>query len=367
MIYQVVAGIVGSAVFAVMAHTAVLHSGGYASDIAPVLIVLSLAAIAAAFISGDAWRSGKPTLSVLLMLGVLVAEYTNLQRTAEHLAATRTQQAAPVTRQLNVKRSMEKRVTELRSQLSTLSTSERLRRALDAQRKTSSTIALKASERGCASNCRKLLQSQADVAQNEVTAARDALKLRRDAIVAELRTVKSKLDALPTTRPISPLASWLALPSHWLDLSHAGGMSIAMLLLGASLLHYAGGHGLQSNVTQSGSVKRERDVTHISDVTHAVDVTLNAVDTPRLEAPDKQREIQSIDDFATSSLKPAERSKATIGDLRASYIAWCDQQNREPACERLFAAVMLKLVKHVGLNVKDGVNPVVHGIKVEIA
>lgn len=361
MFYRIVAGIVGASVFGVMAHAAVLHSGGYSSDVAPVLIVLSLAAIAAALISGDAWHGGQRWLAAFLMLGVLVAEYTNLQRTAEHLAVTRTQAVAPLAAVTQKRDALQEKIVTLRADVTRFASSERLERALQRQKQVATSIATKAAERGCASNCRALLQAQSDAAADEVSAARQDLGRLRKAALDKLRAAELDLSRLPVPREISPLASWLHLPAHWLDLSHAGGMSIAMLLLGAGLLHYAGGHtGL---VTQAKIVTQAENVTRIAEPVRAEVVT----QTKALPAPDPADMLKELDEFAMATIKPANRGKASIGDIRAAYLVWCDQNGREPICERFFATAMTKMLRDVGLEPKGDVNPTVSGVKLDLA
>jgi hypothetical protein len=162
-----------------------------------------------AFVVGHAWDSNRRWLAAGLVLTVAVGESFNLMATAERLVAGREASQAPLRAGQVAHEAVAKRVAEARAadEKAKGATSRRLVKAEVAKAAADKAVVEKSAERGCVSNCAKLLQKAVDDAAAEVAAAREELaqdvrKAESDLHVAEaaLGAVKSPPSATPLAR-----------------------------------------------------------------------------------------------------------------------------------------------------------------------
>jgi hypothetical protein len=369
IVARVIAGAVGLGIFAAMTDAAVEHAGGYNTLEARLLMALGVGAAAAALLSGVAWRDGARGLAVLMLVGAIVAEAGNLQRTAERLAISREAQQAPARNAAERRAVLARHLKRARERVTEAERpTARLTAAIEREQQVAVTVAEKSAERGCASNCRKLLQAQVDAAAVEIQAARSEQDERVAAARANLKVAEAALAAVKIPPAPSALARWLDLPARYLDLGYAGAMSFAMLTLGLAMLHYAGrpGSGRDKDVTQTEAVGADARVTRLAGAEPANDVTRHKRPQKLLPPPDPRAALEEIDAWAVATIKPAgSRSKVTIGDMRAAYLVWCEHEGRQAVCEQFFHRAMPKMARDAGLDVGRGLNPSVAGVRLE--
>jgi len=99
-------------------------------------------------------------------------------------------------------------------------------------------VVTKSAERGCAANCRLLLQAQADQSQQEVEAARRDMAEHRTRLEQAVTDARADLTAFKAPPSASPLAERIGWPAWVLDLVMAALGSIALNGLACALMAF---------------------------------------------------------------------------------------------------------------------------------
>ena len=145
------ATLAGVGILGATAHTTVQATGGYSSEHAPVVLAVAIGVAVGAICIGRAFREHRFALGAAMVLCLVAGESYGLLSTAERIIAAREARQVPVTA------SAARRLAAL----DRVAAAERAKAAAD-------TAALtKASEKGCAANCRQILESTQHAAQRE--------------------------------------------------------------------------------------------------------------------------------------------------------------------------------------------------------
>lgn len=354
MVYRGIAVVAGVMILAAAAHVTIEHTGGYNDpraflQLAPhAVLTLAIATGVAigAVIIGKAWSHGRKGIAVCIALALICGESFGLLRTAERLVEDRAIKAAPLAEAQDKRnRAQAALAAALAKQQSIPDVSRRLQNALNAQRDAQSAIAESAAKRGCARNCRALLQDAVDKASAETVAARKAIDDQRRDAQAKVEAAQAALAAIKPTRSPSALADVLQVQPWLIDLTIAALGAIGANGLGAALLAF-GGHA---------PVPRRR---------HAVDLEARVVSSKKKVANDHDH----IKDFAMSRLVPDDTGTATFEAMAEAYTSWCRAERIEALPLDRAAQLFAELVNHLELPVENrNGDPVVRGLSVRNA
>jgi uncharacterized membrane protein len=347
----------GAGLLAVAAHVTISYSGGYGKwpAIEPHAIqvmALALGVALGAICIGVAWSQGRWVVAICIAFSLLAGEVYGVVRTIERVMSARGDAQAQIEAADQARKKARDRVTEAEAAVAALvGASPRLSAALRAQQAANDEIAEKAALRGCASNCRKLLQAKADVAVAEVAAARAAIARERNAAQAELDAARAALAAIPALRPATPLAKALGWSPWSIDLIVAVLASIGSNGLGAALLAF-GAH----------APSRRRVVQIEAQAEPAVSVEGGKLQS-RQPVGDEHKHIAG---FAAARLCPDDTAHATLADLLSAYRAYCDEQRIDPLHPQRAGELFAELVKHLGLDIENHEGePVILGLRVD--
>lgn len=297
----------GVALLAATAHVTITYSGGYTQPGAIQVIAIAMGVGVGALAFGTAWSLKRRALAVWLVLALIAGEAFGFLLTAERLVNAREASQAPMREASAVYTMALGRVAS----------------AEDGKAAADTAVIEKLAERGCAANCRQLLQAQVDSAQRELYEARAALA------------------AIQAPGSATPLADRLGWPAWVLDLVVAGLGSMAANGLGVGLIAFAAhGHG---PLRQSAGV-----------------------DAATLEpAPRKTvvRELEHAAQFAIEALAPTHDGEAELLAIHGAYRDWCQAKGIEPlpaaqigsALDHLFDGTGITITERNGRRVALGV------------
>ena len=332
---RVSAGLVGLGIIGCVAHGAVLAAGGYGATNAPMLIALACGLAIGSVAIGAAWRERRYTIAMLIGAGLVAGEAYALLLTGERTLEAREVKQAPLRAAMAVRVKAHEQVASAQRALAGASINPRLERALAAKASADAAVVEKAAERGCASNCRALLEQQVATAAAEVNAARTELAALRSAAAAEFEAARAALAALPAPPSVSPLADRLGLEGWQVDLAAATLASLAANGLGAFLLAFAA-HG-------------RREIT---------------IDLKPEAAPPARDAAAEADAFARVMFRPAPQGRVHIVEIRETYDRWARTHGLEPLPSREIGAELAQLFASVGLYREgQGANAVIVGIQ----
>lgn len=403
MTIRVLAFVIGLCVLAATAHvTIVAGGGGYGSPHAVLTLAIAAGTGIGALVIGIAWSQRRRTLAVALALALLSGELFGLAMTAERLVAQREAAQAPARQAASERAVLKTEIAALTTRLGGLTSTPRLDAALARQRRASETVGAKAAEKGCAQNCRSLLEAETQAAAAEVAAARGELAQQRRVVETAIEALRARA-YLPATQSGTPLADRLGLPAWLLDLIVAALGSLGANGLAATLVAFA--------AHRPASVRRN-DPAPLIDASAATITAVDATPLPlRAEAPPaadpvttmlaprprRQRATpraavdQSSDGSETAStvvasagrapvtnitqhaarfglerLAPAPEGRASLKSIHAAYRAWCAEIGSEELPAPRIAEALAKLFSGVGIVIElvDG-EPVARGIAIK--
>jgi hypothetical protein len=335
---RLLAAAVAVVIIGVIAHSAVVSSGGYTAPVAPQVLALAAGLIAGSMTVGIAWREGRFVLAALLVLALVAGEAWALLRTAERVVAVREKQQAPLRSTATARAAAEKEIADAEAALAAARTTPRLAHATKAKAVADMAVIAKASEPGCASNCRQLLQAQVDQAAAEVKAARAEVEAGTAAAAQRLALAHAGLTASAPPESATPLADRLGLPGWKLDLTEAGLVSVALNGLGALLLFFAA-HGWRRPAIEASAA------------------TLLPIDVSPRDA------ASEADLFARSVFLPKKDGQVRVAEIKQRYGAWCERQGMDPLPDHDIGRALSALFSKVGLYRRGrGANAVITGI-----
>lgn len=328
--------LVGLGIIAAATHVIVLSTGGYQNAHAPLAIAIASGVAIGSICIGMAFRERRYALAGCIALCLIAGEAFTMMATAERVVISREAAAEPA-RLLAVQRAAaQKRLDEAKASLPG-DMSARMVAAQASIVRAETAVATEASKRGCASNCRALLNKALDDAKTEMAAARAALdQAKRDA-QREIDAAEMALASVPAPKSETPLADKLGLEGWTLDLLAAALASLAANGLGAALLAF-GAHGarhIRAEVvapTPSPSVDR------------------------RTRKP--ARSVGSTKDhaakFGVECLESANDAETSLSEIGEAYLGWCKISGTSPMAPAALGATLAGLFEDAGLPVRQG-------------
>lgn len=331
---------VGAIVIGATAHVNVMASGGYLTLSAPTQLGIALGLIIGAICIGIAWREHRHVIALCLVGALLAGEAFAVIMTAERTLSVRNIASAPLRDAEDARNKATRRVAVAAAALASLpARSPRLEAATAAKAAADAAVIEKSAERGCAVNCRTLLQQQVDNAQAEVAAARVALEANHASAQREIGEARAALAALPPPRSAAPLAEALGVAGWALDLLTAALASVAANGLGAALVAF-GAHGR----AQGHTVPAKAAAT----ATPAEPVAAAPAPLKALPAPAREHAAR----FGLDMLRPAPGSVPVVR-LHGAYRDWCTANGLAPLPAREIATALDDLFARSGLDVQE--------------
>jgi hypothetical protein len=340
---RAIAFVVGVALLAATAHATIAAGGGYEGAHAIVIMAVAAGVAISALVIGSAWADRRG-LALWLIVAIIAGEAFGFLSTAERLIAGREAQQVPLRTQAVAYEKAARRVADAATALSGAPVSSpRLEAAIAEKTAADSAASDKSAERGCAVNCRQLLQARVDAAEREISAARAELTAQADAKGRELEAAHGALARLSPPASATPLADRIGVPAWLLDLIAAALGSMAANGLGCGLIAYAG-HGRRPGASrrQMGEAPAE--------VVPPVELQANP--------------MRSVQRFALDRLHPTDRDAGIpVAALRGEFHQWCGQRKIAPppgpelgrAMRALFDRLGVALVERNGQLVAMGI------------
>ena len=334
---RAVAILVGLGLLGATAHVTIQHTGGYATAHAVLTLAIAAGVGIGALCIGRAWSEKRRALAMLIGVALLCGELFGLMATGERLVAAREAAQAPLRAASDAISKAADRVRQAEAAVQNVpATPPRLKQAIEAKGRAETLVAEKAAERGCAVNCRQLLQAAVDDAQREVTAAREAAEVMRQRAEATLATARADLAAMNPPASASPLADRLGVPAWALDLLTAALGSIAANGLGCCLLAF-GAHGTHKAAMKPVAVASEP-------------VTAEPVEIIRPAPLQLVAPPASVTKFVVHSLEPDKRGRVEISDLYRAYRTWARRNGQSPLSPADFGDRLAAIFEQAGLE-----------------
>jgi hypothetical protein len=295
---------------------------------------------------GAAWSAKRRGLAVWLCLAMLAGEGFGLLSTAERLIVNREAAQAPLRDAEKEHAKASERVQLAAAALAGLSaTSPRLEAAKAAKAIADTAAVQKSAERGCAENCRKLLQAQVDAAAAEVEHARAELSRVRTGAEQELAAARAALGALTAPASATPLADRVGVAAWIIDLVTAALGSLAANGLGCGLLAYGAHHSRRPQTSQPAP----------ETVPAAVTVLPGPSIAPTMIEP-ANRMREHAAQFAVQCLRRAEGegTGAYLTAIQREYERWCEAKGLPPVAQIGFALAELFESAGISITASDG-------------
>ena len=372
--------VVGAAILFTTAHVTVLATGGYGGSHAYITLAVAAGVAVASILVGRAWGEGRRTLAVGLVIAIAAGEVYALLGTAERLTAAREASQAPLRQAVEARQKLETRVAKAEAAVAALpETSARFREAMQGKAAADAAVVTKSAERGCAANCRLLLQAQADQNQQEVEAARRDMAENRTRLEQAVADAKGELAAFKAPPVPSPLADRIGWPAWVLDLVMAGlgslsanGLACLMMVFGS---HRRSEEADTAKAPEIGIGGRPGDRPGALDQPQDVDgaqsekvVQLRPAGSGkrRAKAVDKATPdaIQQGKSFMVARVTRADGDAATdVRALHRDYVTWCEARGVPPMPATEIGPALLHLFEmaQIPIGQKDG-KPVALGI-----
>jgi len=225
---KILAILVGAVILFTTAHVSILATGGYGGPHAYITLGIAAGVAVASIAVGRAWAEKRRALAIFLVVAIAAGEVFALLSTAERLTAAREASQSPLRQALEARQKLETRVAKAEAAIMALpDASARLQAVMQSKTAADTAVVTKSAERGCAANCRLLLQAQADQSQQEVEAARRDMAETRAKLEQAVTAARGDLAAFRAPPSVSPLADRIGWPAWVLDLVMAGLGSIA--------------------------------------------------------------------------------------------------------------------------------------------
>jgi hypothetical protein len=352
---------VGVLILAAVAHVTIQSTAGYGSAHSWVTIGVAAGVAAGSVFSGMAWSDGRHALAVLLVLAIVSGEAYGFIATAERLIAAREAAQAPLRQLAEDRARVQGALVAATAALEGFPTSTpRLDRALIDKAATDAAVVAKSAERGCVENCRRLLQAQADAAEQEVTRAREDMDRQKRDAQTRVANAKAAMDALKPPASATPLADRLGWPAWLLDLLQSALGSIAANGLACFLMVFGAHRPKQAERAEVQEPTRSE-----------IEVQAPREPKPSTAAPgrirtSKRKDVaRSADDpllqakaFAVARLTPDDDASANIKDVLRAYATWCRSGN----VKQLPAEAMASALDTLFGVEKDGKDYMVLGV-----
>jgi hypothetical protein len=341
--------IVGATILFTTAHVSILATGGYGGSHAYIALGVAAGVAVASIAAGRAWgEERRKGIAIFLVACIATGEVFTLLSTAERLTAAREASQAPLRQAVEARQKLETRVAKAEAAVTALpETSARFREAMLSKAAADAAVVTKSAERGCAANCRLLLQAQADQNQQEVEAARRDMAEHRTRLEQAVTDARADLTVFKAPPSASPLADRIGWPAWVLDLVMAALGSIALNGLACALMAF-------------GSHRKAAPDRLIQSSTAAAPETAPEPQRPagrsgaRQPSPDA---IKQAKGFMVARVTLTDDDAET--DVRAlyrDYVAWMTGKGSQPLPETDIGAALVHLFKlaQIPFGPKDG-------------
>ena len=184
-------------------------------------------------------------VGLVVALAVFCTEGYGMIATAERLIAQRDADQAPARNATRDHGVAVARVSAAEAALNAAPTSTaRLTAAVAAKTSAEQAVIAKAADKGCANNCRQLLEAAVASTEREMNEAREELARARAMRIADLEAARAALSAIKIpTMTGTALADRLGIAPWKIDVAAAGLLTVGANLLAAILIAW-GAHGL---------------------------------------------------------------------------------------------------------------------------
>lgn len=333
-------GAVGVGLVGAVAHSAIMANGGYDFTSSPPMIGVACGLVVGSIAVGTCFRERRFALGLLLVLGLVAAEAYALIMTAERTLAYREARQAPLKAAAEARAKTATILADAERELAAAGESPRLARALESKRQIDGTVAAKVAEKGCAANCRALLEQQLATAQQEIDEARREWDRTKLAVERKVIEARATLEALPVPGSISPLADRLGVEGWQIDLAAAALASLAANGLGAFLIAFAA-HGRRREEVRVIAAPQE--------ITEAQIVSAPQAEIIAGVTLQKREARAEADQFARRAFRPDAAGRVALADIRAAYHSYCRQEGLAPLADHEIGAALNELFTEVGL------------------
>ena len=363
---KILAMIAGAGPLMTTAHVAILNSGGYGSSHAYITMGIAIAVAVASIAAGRAWGERRKAVAACLVVAIGAGEAYAFISTAERLTVAREASQAPLRQAMEARQKLDTRLAKAEAAVASLpETSARFQAALHAKTAADTAVVTKSAERGCAANCRLLLQAQSDQTNQEVEAARRDMadtRARLEQAVVDARTDLAAFKAPPSPSPFADRIGW----SAWvLDLVIAALGSIAANGLACFLMVFgAHSHTVPTetaNVTppeapewpaQPAEAQPERLVG--AGAGNVVPIRPARHRRSREPSPDAIKQAKGF--MVARITRTDDDAETDVRALYRDYVAWQEGKGRPPLPETEIGAALVHLFKvaQIPFGPKDG-------------
>jgi hypothetical protein len=357
------AAVVGFVIIGCVVHASIMASGGYETGAAPLMIALGCGLAIGSIAVGMAWGDRRWLVTLGLIIALVAGEAYALLLTAERVTAHREAQQAPLKAEAVNRAKAAQRVAKAeRALVDAGKDTPRLTRALIAKKAADEAVIAKSAERGCANNCRALLEQQVAVALAEINSARTEAASVGAAAQHDLDEARAALEVLPSSGSASPLADRLGVAGWELDLTAAALASLAANGLAAMLIAF-GVHGMLA----------ARHVASAEPLSPPAPESLPTLAAARrrrsaakaLPEPELERDpAEEAQLFTRAAFRPRAEGRVYLQDLRSAYRAWCQTHEQTPLPDRKIGPALRDLFSNFDFRLEGhGADTVVVGIE----
>jgi hypothetical protein len=350
---------VGMLILAAVAHVTIQSTGGYGTPHSWLTIAVAAGVATGSVFSGMAWSDRRHALAVLLVVAIVAGEGYGLIATAERLIAAREAAQAPLRQLAEDRARVQAALDAATAALQDFPPSTpRLDRASTDKAATDAAVVAKSAERGCVENCRRLLQAQADAAEQEVTRAREDMDRQKRDAETRVANAKAAVDALKPPASATPLADRLGWPAWLLDLLQSALGSIAANGLACFLMVF-GAHRTKNQAERTEAQEPVRSEIEIKSTAAAPSRTRAGKRKNGARVPDDP--LLQAKAFAVARLAPDDVASTNIRDVLRAYANWCKSGNLKQLPAEAMASALDSLF---GVE-KDGKDYMVQGVSLK--
>jgi hypothetical protein len=350
---KILALIVGAAILFTTAHVSILATGGYGSSHAFIALGVASGVAVASIVVGRAWDERRKTLATVLVVCIVAGEVFALFSTAERLTAAREASQAPLRQAMEARQKFETRVSMAEAAVAALpDASARLQAAIQSKAAADTAVVTKSAERGCAANCRLLLQAQADQNQQEVEAARRDMAEHRTRLEQAVTDARADLAAFKAPSSASPLADRIGWPAWVLDLVMAGLGSIAANGLACCLMVF-GSHRKAAESADVTSPQSEFPAPETASEPSRPDhgtktsnvIPIRAAGRSGAGKPSAEAVKQARGFMVARITRTDDDAETDVRALYRDYVAWQEGKGGRPLPETEIGAALVHLFK----------------------
>jgi hypothetical protein len=375
---KILAVLVGAVILFTTAHVSILATGGYGGPHAYITLGVAAGVAVASIAVGRAWAEKRRALAIFLVVAIAAGEVFAILSTAERLTAAREASQSPLRQALEARQKLETRVAKAEAAVLALpDVSARLQAAMQSKTAADGAVVTKSAERGCAANCRLLLQAQADQSQQEVEAARREMAETRARLEQAVADARGNLAAFKSPPSASPLADRIGWPAWVLDLVMAGLGSIAANGLACCLMVF-GSHRKADPAEPATATPSEApempatetpleprgtvDGTEGSNVVPIRPTGRSGAAKPSADA------IKQAKGFMVARItRTDDEAETDVRTLYRDYVSWQEGKGRPPLPETDIGAALVHLFKlaQIPFGPKDG-RAIARGIALKV-